>query len=130
MKINTTTLVIVTVAAFAIGVGVGRFTAHGVLGPPITATITFNGGNCQQSPAASIPVGSNQQVEWSGSGASDDVVVTFHTSGASGPFRNQSYSTRVLTGAPTGPPGAYPFLSVTVNGQACNNPGEMGVHVN
>ena len=128
---SKSTTVVIAIVAFILGVLVDRLINKPSIVPPTPATISYNNGNCTQSPASMIQVSisAGESVVWFGANAAQPVTVTFATSGAQGPFRNSSYSSNSPSGVPTGPVGSYPFSSVTVNGQSCNNPQSMGVSV-
>jgi hypothetical protein len=98
----------------------------------VPISLDYNGGNCKQNGATStvdVPVGS--YVTWTSTTVADSIDVKFPANQS--PFY-ESVSPNVAGGTGAVQSGQaygvknnpYPYQSLTINNQPCNNPGQLG----
>jgi len=96
-------------------------------------TLALNAGNCQQflngvnTPFVTISAGDT--VTWTASNAfgGGAQAFTLRVAGSPMPGDFGSGGAAVTSGTVSGTSGAtYPYVSVTIGGQPCNNPGQLG----
>jgi hypothetical protein len=127
MRIRASRLAVAVVAGFLICLGGYQ---HASAQNSVVITLSYNGGTCQQNGASAvINVTTSQSVSYT---AGNSVPFQVSFSSSSCPFATCTISGSTPAQTPQSGTGGntYNYNGMTINGQQCNNPGSMGIHIN
>ena len=108
----------------------GGLGPHAVF-PPVSIVLNYNGGNCLQNGLpAPVGVTKGAAVIWQSSNIAPNHQLAIHFPTGGSPFYEfgSPDGSAVPSGPTSGQVGStYPYASLTVDNQSCNNAGALGI---